>query len=160
MFWQNKNKTLVLWKLCTLLGLLILLGYLSFFLIKVYRYSLLSKESVAKINFFYVAKLSEDKYAIGANYSYQIHGKTYTNDYSFDKPYFMNEFSAEKNLKHWDMKEMRLWYCKKHPENSSLQKNFPFKNLIYLFVILFINLYFAYLRWYVTKRDYFTEESS
>lgn len=134
--------------------------YLIWFFVAIIQYKAFSKISMGKVQSFYVKPLSKGRYGIGALYTYSVGEQTFQNEYIFEKPYFLNEYAAENNLKYWNMKEMKVWYKKKSPEISVLQKNFPYKTMVYMIVVLCLNIYFSYLKWFMVKNEYFSSNTN
>ncbi len=140
------------WSLVTLLLLVILVSYGVHLSIKFFSQGAYNRQTVAKIQEFKIIKIGADRFGVEALYSYKVDGQKYDSFYTFQKPLFLNEFSASDNLKYWDMKEMKVWYKAKKPSQSILQKVFPLKELVYLVVIVSLNLYFFFLRRFTSKR--------
>lgn len=140
------------WQVFFILSCGVVLWFLFQFGVKIIPYIKLSHMADAQIESFSVKEISQEKYAVQALYHYQVAGKNYKKEYTFNSPMFLNRFAAETHIdKNWTTKEWRVWYNQKHPEFSSLQKLFPFKFLFNVCLSIGILFYFVWLRSYVAR---------
>lgn len=89
------------------------------------------------------------KYALRAFYSYKYGKKSFTGKTLFRKPYYLNRASAEAEVKKLSGMQWVAYVDSHHPKVSSLEKNFPLKELFYAFCSLGIFFYFVYLKFHV-----------
>lgn len=91
----------------------------------------------------------QEKYAIQAEYEYEIDKNKLKGVFLFSKPYYLNEFAAISSLKVLAKKDWNAWIQPKSPQRSILEKSFPanllFRSLICYSVfvyLLFLNFKF------------------
>lgn len=104
-----------------------------------------------KINWS-IEQLSEDRFVMKANYSFQVNAQNYSGETIFKNDLYWNPWSAEDALKVYDQKDWTVWYSSKNPAYSSLQKNFPLKESISAFILWLILIYFLGLGYYVVTK--------
>jgi hypothetical protein len=95
-----------------------------------YAFARLKERTVAHDATWEILKLSTNRFCLGSNYSYTVQGKVYRGRTIFQKAYYLNEYSAKAALDSSAKQNWMVWYDPRYPEISSLQKLFPFKNLI------------------------------
>lgn len=89
------------------------------------------------------------KYALRASYSYEYGGQKFTGQTEFPKPYHLNKRSAEKEIEQVGGMQWVGWVDARHPEVSSIDKQFPLKKVCYAALLVGIFLYFLYLHFHV-----------
>jgi hypothetical protein len=115
-------------------------------------YMKLSSKTSGIVEAFSTQERPDEKWAVIASYHYTVQGKEHKKNYMFTAPLFPNQVAAEHHIeKHWKTKEWQVWYVSKHPEQSALQKLFPFKFLFNTCLTLGIVFYFLWLRHYVAR---------
>lgn len=115
------------------------------FAYELYKYFEYDALGLADIEKWEVLSLSEDKYAVQVIYAFNTSKGKQHASYIFKNPYFKNPLSAKHNLEHWKGLNWQVWYQKRHPERSTLQRLFPFKAGIHAALSLGICFYFTYL---------------
>ncbi len=79
-------------------------------------------------------------------FPFENQGYTYQGKTTFSKPYHLNRLSAEKQIKIYTTRQWPVWYQESHPEQSTIERTFPFKKCLYSLMVLGVFLYFVYLR--------------
>src|SRR3990167_8140844 len=118
----------LIWKVVISLSMVGLLWTGGKFLIEFYDYALFSEFAQAEVEKWEVKQLSPNKFAVEATYLfYPEKGGPVKAKYRFRKPYYPNQFAAEEHLKLWQQHEWGVWYQRKEPHFSALQRLFPVK---------------------------------
>jgi len=116
-------------------------------------YFSLNRQTLGRVEVFFVRQLEENMFGVEAHYSYVICGVEYKDKKVLTNPKFLNEYAAQTHLqKYWKAQPWPVWYNAKHPEVSSLQKIFPVKKLLSFILSLGILLYFLWLQQYVKRQ--------
>ncbi|HSX12291.1 MAG TPA: hypothetical protein VLF61_02245 [Rhabdochlamydiaceae bacterium] len=97
------------------------------------------------VNSWDIAQVGSSEYALIASFSYEFEGQRYENKIMFDKPYHLNRYAAQAEIKKWSQKSWTGWLDAKNPQFSSLEKQFPYLTIFYAFISLGVLLYFFYL---------------
>lgn len=134
---------------------IIFLPILIFFLISfmtikdIYTYFLLNQKTTGEFIGFDVID-SKNKCRALIKYSFKINDKIFKS-YSSTKDNFLNHYTLQDYIKELPQENLTIWFNKKNPNISSIEKNFPIKNCIYLVVTLLIFAYFLVLKFYVYR---------
>lgn len=99
-----------------------------------------------------VVDKSSDRFYLAATYQYEVNGKRYFGNTSFDQTNYRTSRAADQMLLEENSKEIRVWYSSKDPSISSLLKVFPVKNSFYTAILWGLLLYFGGLSLYVDRR--------
>jgi len=121
------------------------------FFFRLYEYFLLSHSSPAITHGWKVEEVRPGKFAIHANFVFQVGERKVFQHVSFSKPIYQNQYLAQALVEKWEKIPWRAWYNPRHPEKASLQKHFPVKSGVYCAICLMIILYFSLLRVYVHR---------
>lgn len=114
-----------------------------------YLYHSKSSVTLAQEPNFSVKEIKQDNFLIEAEYAYFVNQATFHGKCLFTKPTFLNEISAKQHGELWKKKKWRVFYNAKHPEESTLQKNFPVKKLAQTTLVLLLLIYFLGLNYYL-----------
>ncbi len=84
---------------------------------------------------------SEESHQIKADYTYSYRGHEYSGMTVFAKPVFINHLGAEYALKDFANESHQVYVSTTDPELSSLERNFPMKELISAVILWGIIVY-------------------
>ncbi|BBI18044.1 hypothetical protein [Neochlamydia sp. S13] len=98
-----------------------------------------------------IEPLSEDRVVVKADYRFTVNNKEYYGKTLFKNDAYRNPWAAEEALKAYKGRKQRVWYSPVHPQYSSLDQSFPFKENIYAIILWILLLYFFRIGWYVAK---------
>ena len=118
-----------------------------------FQYSLLNASTEAKIHKWEVNEIGSSTFGVVAHYAYRIGDQRYESRSMLKEPYFLNKISAENEIKKFSTRTWKVWYNKRDPGRSSLQKIFPFKKLFYSLLALGVFIYFCILKTNSARRD-------
>ena len=131
----------------------IFLATLWFTIVATYRYqnykSLQIQVPVTEIKWNIVEESSET-FTIHANYRYEYNDKFFIASSPLSDIY-RNSWAAEQEIKEFSQIKWKTWIDPQHPDHSSLQKKFPFKECISSIILWGIFLYFLFVGFYVAK---------
>lgn len=113
--------------------------------IKLWHYTRLEGEIPAyNVSFEVIPKKA--KYALEGSYNYEYSGKAYQAKTLLAPPYHLNRPSAKEEIEKMQGLEWTAWVDPAHPEVSSLEKKFPWRDSFYTVCLLGLLIYFLYLR--------------
>ena len=132
-------------------ALLIFSGLMALFffcvaLAQMWRFVSLNEQTTAHIVHAKVKKRSSSRFAIEEEYSYQVGSTTYSGKTIFEKPQFLNRFTAENALLLCSNKQHVVYYMKRNPALSSLENPFPHKRCLQALITLGVFIYFYFAR--------------
>jgi len=108
-----------------------------------------SLDSVSKVVFmeWKVEEKDVSSFALHVSYQFDPFEKgPVSGSIELSKPYFLYLPSAELAVKEFSQKSWDVFYSKKNPSISSLQKNFPFKDCIQTLLTLAVFVYFLFFK--------------
>lgn len=143
-----------IWRILFVCALCLCLWRCGTAAVHTWRYWHLNTLIPVKVEKWDVEQVGWSEYAIIAHYSYEFSGKRYENKIKFDKPYHLNLFAAQDEIKTLSKKAWKGWIDAKNPQFSSLQKSFPFLSVFYAVVILGIMIYFFSIYFYKNKEEF------
>jgi len=118
-----------------------------FFMAKVsyelWRYGRLSARALAEVKEWSVQECSESKCLLQATYTFTVDQVCYAGKATFQEPVYLNLPSAQKAAVASQKLTWYVWYQPNFPKNSSLQRTFPFKTLVHMFLTLGVFGYFC-----------------
>ncbi len=140
------------------LSLLILSGGIAAWfsvlaLIGAYTYLKLDARAPARVSSLQVEEQGPSRYLVQAEYSYGVKGKIYEGRTLFCEPVYLNRISADADLDKWRQFSWEAWYNSNDPQDSSLQKFFPFKKFLYALLTIGVFVYFLILRYFTFSRS-------
>lgn len=116
-----------------------------------YSYSYLkATTNPTKIDWEIVQESDED-YLTKALYHYDFKDKSYVGSTIFKHTPYRNHWAAEQAIKEFSSRQWTIWFDPFNPHKSSLEKNFPFKEVISAIFLWGLVLYFLWLGFYVAK---------
>lgn len=98
-----------------------------------------------------ILKIDEDDYEMQADYTFKYNGNTYRSYQVFEKMILPNLWAAEYQLKEMQAKDWDVWFSPGNPKISSLEKEFPLKQVLSSITLLGLWIYFVWLGFYVTQ---------
>ena len=113
------------------------------FFYRLHEYFVLSASKPVSIKQWEVEEVRNSRVVLFATYQFVFKEKTYQNRYRFPMVY-PNEFLATDYQKKGENEKWRVYFNPRNPHVSALQKTFPFKQGVYLFLSLSILLYFVW----------------
>lgn len=128
-----------------------LLGAILFFILGIqvcfdlWTYVRLASRTEIVVDQWKVIKKSSSSFPIQTTYHFEFQGKTYQCKAFLHPPYHLNRPSAEKALKNLEQQQWIAWFDPRNPHFSLLQKEFPFKKMIYTLIALGVTCYFGFL---------------
>lgn len=114
--------------------------------VELWKFLRLNAHTQATISNWDVRDLSSSRFAIEANYRYEINGVVYSGKTIFEKPQFLNRFAAENHVKQLEAKRWHTWYRESNPTLSSLEREFPQKKCLQALLTLGVFVYFYFVR--------------
>lgn len=118
---------------------------------KTYTYGRLDAHVPAKKIEWSVAKLSEDFFALQAHYDFEVSNHAFSGETVFKDDLYRNTYAAEQVIPIYAKEEKEVWYDRKNPQYSSLQKKFPLKECISAAFLTGLFIYFVWLGFYVGR---------
>jgi hypothetical protein len=97
---------------------------------------------------------SASRYCHFATYCYTVAGQEFIGQTLFSSPSYPNQYAAQHDLRERKKKEMEVWYQKKQPAVSSLQKKFPKKELTNCILTFGVMFYFYLVRGLVSGKAF------
>lgn len=85
-------------------------------------------------------------FLVEARYAYVINGQSFEAISILSKAPFPNSYAASAAIEQLSKEPWTVWYNKKNPKVSSLQKLFPFKACIHAILTIAVGIYFFLLR--------------
>ncbi|MCB1112229.1 MAG: DUF3592 domain-containing protein [Chlamydiales bacterium] len=120
---------------------------------KLIDYIQFNKTAGVVINSWSVEKIAEERYALKAEYSFNVNEKKYQGETIIDTTFYRNPWAAEEAIPMQTSKAWKVWYAENHPETSALQHKFPLKETLYAAVLWVLLLYFIWLGYYVARKQ-------
>ncbi len=145
---QHRNP---IWLIFLTLLVAITLGYTGKALYRWYGYAILDASTTATAVEWSVKELSDDEFVPFGKYTYHVNGMEYKGEGALSKELYRNEWAVQEDLPKLAKKSWKVWYRASYPDQSALQKNFPFKECLSAGVLIALSLYFLGLGYYVFR---------
>jgi hypothetical protein len=100
----------------------------------------------AKVLNWQVKELSSSRFAVEAEYRFEVNGDSYSGKTIFKNPQFLNRFAAENYMKINGAKSRETWYRPGNPKHNTLEKEFPQKQCLQALLTLGVFIYFFFAR--------------
>ncbi len=113
-------------------------------------FQLNAKTSVKMIN-WQAHEITSSRFAIEAEYQFELKGVAYSGKTIFKKPQFLNRFAAENYMRIHGSKSWETWYRIGNPSCNSLEKQFPQKQCLQALLTLGVFTYFFFVRGMVLR---------
>jgi hypothetical protein len=111
----------------------------------------LSAQTPVKVLKWQVRELTSSRFALEADYQFEIDGVTYSGKTIFERPQFLNRFAAENYMRINGSKSWNTWYRTGNPKSNSLEKEFPQKQCLHALLTLGVFIYFFFARGMVLR---------
>ena len=111
----------------------------------------LNAKTTVKILNWQVREITSSRFAMEAEYQFEIKGETYSGKTIFKKPQFLNRFAAENYMRLHGSKRWETWYRTGNPSCNSLEKQFPQKQCLQALLTLGVFTYFFFVRGMVLR---------
>ena len=135
-----------LWVVLLAVSGMIALWFAGVAAVGMWNFFCLNAKAPATILEWQIQELSSSRFALEADYRFDIHGNTYTGKTIFEKPHFLNRFAAENYMRINGSKSWETWYRTSNPSHNSLEKEFPKKKCLQAFLTLGVFVYFFFIR--------------
>ena len=116
-----------------------------------WKFFRLNEQTPAQVLNWKIQELSTSRFALEAEYKFDLNGKTYSGKTIFERPQFLNRFAAEHYMKVNESKNRQTWYHKGKPAYHSLEKEFPKKPCLHALLTLGVFVYFFFVRTLVQR---------
>lgn len=111
---------------------------------KVYRYQIFSLQIPVETVRWTVVPVNDQDFAVEADYTYRFDNIHYSGQGLWEEHY-LNPYAAEEKKGKLAKRDRLIWINPSDPVDSSLQKNFPFKQCISSLFLWCVFGYFFYL---------------
>src|ERR1700722_3610589 len=125
-----------------------------------WKYFQLNDQVSAKILKWGIKELSSSRFALEAQYRYDVNEVPYEGKTIFDSPQFLNRFAAENYMKLQSAKRWQTWYSTGHPDYNSLEKKAPKKQCSQALLTLGVFVYFFFTRGMLLRIGFKDETAS
>lgn len=140
-----------LWLVLLMISGAIALWFTASALHGIVKYSLLNAHTLAQVTHWQVRELGSSRFAIEAEYQFQVNETSYRGKTKFEKPQFLNRFAAENHIAALGPTSWKTWYRERNPSRSSLEREFPQKNCLQALLTLGVFAYFFFARSMVSR---------
>lgn len=113
---------------------------------RMWKFFCLNAQSSVKVLNWQVQELSSSRFALEAEYQFEIRGTVYYGKTIFEKPQFLNRFAAENYMRIHGAESWEAWYSTSHPAYNNLEKKFPQKQCLQALLTLGVFVYFFFAR--------------
>src|SRR5579862_9629625 len=114
-----------LWVVLIVISSGIALWFLGVAAKELWKFSQRNAKTPVKILNWQVHEITSSRFAIQAEYQFELNSKTYSGKTIFKKPQFLNRFAAENYMRMHGSKNWETWYRTRNPACNSLEKQFP-----------------------------------
>lgn len=129
--------------------LAITLGYVVVALWQVFVYYRYDGVVVAKEVQWSYDRVGRDKYALHAEYDYEVDGIQYRGATVFKEDVVRNPWAAERTVEAAKTHTWQVWYQKSAPKASTVERVFPTRQCVSAGAMVLLALYFVGLGYYV-----------
>jgi hypothetical protein len=120
---------------------------------KIYRYDQLTASVEPSTINLEVVTNGSGRYYYKGIYTVEIDSQTYSGSEQLLQPIFRNQASAEALLQEYLNDPWVVWYAPNNPLHSTIQKNYPLKELIYGLALVALFCYFLWLGFKVADQS-------
>jgi hypothetical protein len=135
-----------LWVVLLIVSGGITLWFSGFALVGAWKYVRLNSQTPATVVNWQVQDITSSRFAIEADYSFEVNGATFKGKTIFDNPQFLNRFAAENYIRLLQGKQWKTWYRESNPNITSLEREFPQKNCLQALLTVGVFAYFYFAR--------------
>jgi len=145
---MHKN---LLWQAFLVLVLVITLAYTGVAAYRYYNYARLKRATLPTTLKWQIRERSSDEYLVEGDYTFSVNNKNYSGATLRSQDPYLNPYAAERGIDMLSSQSWKIWFDPSNPEYSSLQKNFPLKEVISAICLWALLFYFLWLGFYVTR---------
>lgn len=116
-----------------------------------YSYSHLKAQTSLSALDWEIIHESDEDFPVKAVYTFEFKDKSYPGSTTFTDIPYRNQWAAEQAIKDLSGRQWKVWFDPHNPHHSSLEKSFPFKEIISAIFLWGLILYFLWLGFYVAK---------
>ncbi|MEI8365335.1 MAG: hypothetical protein WCF65_02860 [Parachlamydiaceae bacterium] len=116
-----------------------------------YSYSRLDGHAETSTISWIIEEHATDTFTLKANYQFTANQAVHHGTTRYPDDNYLNQWAAEQAAKSNTKHPWTVWYDQSHPDTSSLQKNFPFKECLSAIILWGLLLYFLWLGFYVSR---------
>jgi len=135
-----------LWLVLLVISAGIALWFSEIALIGVWKFTRLNTQAQATVSKWEIRDLSSSRFAVQAEYSYEVEGVAYVGKTIFENKQFLNRFAAASCIKLFEAKHWQAWYRESNPVLSSLEREFPQKQCLHALLTIGVFAYFYFAR--------------
>jgi hypothetical protein len=117
----------------------------------IWKFFTLNAKAPAKVIHWEVKELPSSRFTVEADYHYEVKGKEFSGKTLFEGRQFLNRFAAENYGKFVESKRWQAWYNEGRPTASSLENEFPQKDLLQALLTVGVFAYFYFARSMVAR---------
>lgn len=117
----------------------------------IYHYARLSDHTSPTNIQWSVEEITDERFLLNGHYHFKVEEKNYSGETLITSPHFLNKWAAEQSINDFEKLKWEVWYSHRNPEYSSLQKNFPYKEVLSALLLAGVLAYFFGLKHYVEK---------
>ncbi len=143
------------WRLFLCLVAVLTIGYSAHALYKYYVYTALSSVVQADQLDWHIDQRGESEFLIEATYHYHVKEVVYTGKSAWEGRKLLNLYAAQQAIEDAKEELWDVWYSPKDPSWSSLQRDFPLKEIFSSFLLWGITLYFIWIGFRIGNRERF-----
>lgn len=111
-----------------------------------WKFLSLNAQAPAKVTHWEVRALPSSRFTVVAKYTYEVSGKQLPGKTIFQHRQFLNQYAAENFGKFVETQRWHAWYKQSRPQLSSLEKEFPQKDLLQALLTVGVFAYFYFAR--------------
>lgn len=141
------------WLIFLALFSLVVFWYAGDAVYKIYRYEQMTSKTYPSSIDLEVTDPGSSRYYYISTYTIDIDGKTYEASEQLREPIFRNKAAAEAFKDEYLNDSWTVWYAPKNPNQSTLQKSYPFKELMYALCLFGLLCYFLWLGFKVADQS-------
>ena len=135
-----------LWLVLLIVSGGIALWFSGIALVGLWDFTQLDARTPATVLKWEIQDLSSSRFAIAADYRYEVKGASYNGKTVFENLQFLNRFAAENQVKQIEDKRWEAWYSQCNPFHSSLEREFPQKQCLQALLTVGVFAYFYFAR--------------
>lgn len=131
--------------------LAVVLSYTAVALYRYYNYSILTAKTEATSTKWTIQEKADDEFLLVSHYQFDVNGKIVVGETVFKDEVYRNSWAAEQDIAKYTLRKWDVWYSPRNPDDSTLQKNFPLKEVLSAGFLWCLLLYFLWLGYYVSR---------
>jgi hypothetical protein len=140
---QNLYK---LWVVLLIVSVGIALWFSGTALLDLWKFARLNAQAPATVTKWEIRDLSSSRFAVEAEFLYEVNGTLYSGKTVFESHRFLNRFAAENHVKLLQVRSWQTWYRESNPSLSSLEREFPQKQCLQALLTIGVFTYFYFAR--------------